>query len=164
MNLFLRCCINYLFYSVKMNLFLQISYTEEFEHQRGKGSFPAMITPGYCLAKKAQENASDVSIDRSIGSLHLISNLIWHSHEIILIFVGWNGDMATTAMPSAGNTDVCSNANYIPVQLKYKKDLNKMKGTSHFHSLTSEDNLALKNARKINKIISEVSLLFPADS
>lgn len=31
-----------------------------------------------------------------------------------------------------------------------------MKGTSHFHSLTSEDNLALKNARKINKIVSEV--------
>lgn len=41
---------------------LQIAYTEEFEQQRGKGSFPAMITPGYCLAKKAQENASDVSI------------------------------------------------------------------------------------------------------
>ncbi|XP_056883449.1 nebulin-related-anchoring protein isoform X2 [Takifugu flavidus] len=79
--------------------FSQIAYTEEFEHQRGKGSFPAMITPGYYLAKKAQENASD---------------------------------------------------------LKYKKDLSKMKGTSHFHSLTSEDNLTLKNARKINKIVSEV--------
>lgn len=63
------------------------------------------------------------------------------------------------------NTDVCSNAKTnIALQLKYKKDLNKMKGTSHFHSLTSEDNLTLKNARKINKIISEVSLLFPADS
>lgn len=34
-----------------------------------------------------------------------------------------------------------------------------MKGTSHFHSLTSEDNLALKNARKINKIVSEVGEL-----
>lgn len=32
-----------------------------------------------------------------------------------------------------------------------------MKGTSHFHSLTSEDNLALKNARKISKLVSEVS-------
>lgn len=63
------------------------------------------------------------------------------------------------------NTDVCSNVKTnIALQLKYKKDLNKMKGTSHFHSLTSEDNLTLKNARKINKIISEVSLLFPADS
>ncbi|XP_055085851.1 nebulin-related-anchoring protein [Periophthalmus magnuspinnatus] len=77
----------------------QIAYTEEYEQQRGKGSFPAMITPGYHLAKKAQDNASD---------------------------------------------------------LKYRKDINKMKGTSHFHSLTSEDNLALKNARKIRKIVSEV--------
>lgn len=75
-TLLLRRCINCLFYSVKVNLFLQISYTEDFEHQRGKGSFPAMITPGYCLAKKAQENASDVSIDGSIGSLRLISSLI----------------------------------------------------------------------------------------
>lgn len=46
-----------------------------------------------------------------------------------------------------------------PSQLKYRKDLSKMKGTSHFHSLTSEDNLALKNARKINKIVSEVGEL-----
>ncbi|XP_072311964.1 nebulin-related-anchoring protein isoform X2 [Eucyclogobius newberryi] len=77
----------------------QIAYTEEYEQQRGKGSFPAMITPGYHLAKRAQDNASD---------------------------------------------------------LKYRKDIKKMKGTSHFHSLTSEDNLALKNARKIRKIVSEV--------
>uniref|UniRef100_A0A7N6A8A4 LIM zinc-binding domain-containing protein n=1 Tax=Anabas testudineus TaxID=64144 RepID=A0A7N6A8A4_ANATE len=46
-----------------------IAYTEEYEQQRGKGSFPAMITPGYYLAKKAQENAiakftSDVSINK----------------------------------------------------------------------------------------------------
>lgn len=32
-----------------------------------------------------------------------------------------------------------------------------MKGSSHFHSLTSEDNLALMNARRINKLVSEVS-------
>lgn len=44
---------------------LQIAYTEAYEQQRGKGSFPAMITPGYHLAKKAQENASDVSIQAS---------------------------------------------------------------------------------------------------
>lgn len=49
--------------------FLQIAYTEEFEHQRGKGSFPAMITPGYYLAKKAQENASDVSINADLWGL-----------------------------------------------------------------------------------------------
>uniref|UniRef100_A0A8C4DM20 Nebulin-related anchoring protein n=1 Tax=Dicentrarchus labrax TaxID=13489 RepID=A0A8C4DM20_DICLA len=75
------------------------AYTEEYEQQRGKGSFPAHLTPGYKISKKASEQASD---------------------------------------------------------LKYRKDANKMKGTSHFHSLTSEDNLALKNARKINKMVSEV--------
>uniref|UniRef100_A0A8C5BHB5 LIM zinc-binding domain-containing protein n=1 Tax=Gadus morhua TaxID=8049 RepID=A0A8C5BHB5_GADMO len=76
----------------------QIAYTEQYEQQRGKGSFPAMITPGYKLAKQAQAHASD---------------------------------------------------------LKYRKDQKKMKGTSHFTSLTSEDNLALKNARKISKLVSE---------
>lgn len=44
----------------------QIAYTEEYEQQRGKGSFPAMITPGYHLAKKAQEIASDVSINLTV--------------------------------------------------------------------------------------------------
>jgi hypothetical protein len=44
-------------------------------------------------------------------------------------------------------------------QLKYRKDQKKMKGTSHFTSLTSEDNLALKNARKISKLVSEVRSL-----
>lgn len=39
----------------------QHSYTEEYEQQRGKGSFPAMITPGYQMAKKANDMASDVS-------------------------------------------------------------------------------------------------------
>ena len=42
---------------------LQIAYTEEYEQQKGKGSFPAMITPGYHLAKKAQDYASDVSMN-----------------------------------------------------------------------------------------------------
>lgn len=37
------------------------SYLEEGEEQRGKGSFPAMITPAYQNAKKANELASDVS-------------------------------------------------------------------------------------------------------
>lgn len=36
-------------------------YTEDYEQQRGKGSFPAMITPAYQIAKRANELASDVS-------------------------------------------------------------------------------------------------------
>uniref|UniRef100_A0A8C1IAT4 Nebulin-related anchoring protein n=1 Tax=Cyprinus carpio TaxID=7962 RepID=A0A8C1IAT4_CYPCA len=79
--------------------FSQHAYTEEYEQQKGKGSFPAMITPGYKMAKKAHDIASD---------------------------------------------------------LKYKKDLNKMKGSSAYHTLNTDDNLTLKCASKINKLVSEV--------
>ena len=41
-------------------------------------------------------------------------------------------------------------------QIKYKKDLSKMKGAAHFHSLTAEDNLVLKQAQSVNKLVSEV--------
>lgn len=34
---------------------------ENYQEHRGKGSFPAMITPAYQNAKKANELASDVS-------------------------------------------------------------------------------------------------------
>uniref|UniRef100_A0A8C2FJI2 Nebulin-related anchoring protein n=1 Tax=Cyprinus carpio TaxID=7962 RepID=A0A8C2FJI2_CYPCA len=74
-------------------------YAEEYEQQRGKGSFPAHFTPGYQVAKKAGEMAS---------------------------------------------------------KLKYKKDLNKMKGSSAYHTLNTDDNLTLKCASKINKLVSEV--------
>lgn len=40
---------------------VQYAYTEEFEQQRGKGSFPAHLTPGYKVSKKASEQASEVS-------------------------------------------------------------------------------------------------------
>lgn len=45
---------------------------EEFEERRGKGSFPAMITPAYQNAKKANELASDVS--KKPESIQFINN------------------------------------------------------------------------------------------
>lgn len=39
----------------------QQEYTEGYEDQRGKGSFPAMITPAYQRAKRANQLASQVS-------------------------------------------------------------------------------------------------------
>lgn len=39
---------------------------EDYEQQRGKGSFPAMITPAYQIAKRANELASDVSVPDSV--------------------------------------------------------------------------------------------------
>lgn len=40
---------------------LQVKYTEQYEQSKGKGSFPAMITPGYQAAKSASALASNVS-------------------------------------------------------------------------------------------------------
>lgn len=43
-------------------LIFQFQYTEEYEPRRGKGSFPAMITPGYQVAKRATQLSSNVSV------------------------------------------------------------------------------------------------------
>lgn len=40
----------------------QQEYTEDPEQPRGKGSFPAMITPAYQRAKRANQLASQVSV------------------------------------------------------------------------------------------------------
>lgn len=39
---------------------LKMKYTEEYEQSKAKGSFPAMITPGYQAAKQANSLASNV--------------------------------------------------------------------------------------------------------
>ncbi|XP_021167754.2 nebulin-related-anchoring protein isoform X4 [Fundulus heteroclitus] len=111
------------------------AYTEEYEQQRGKGSFPAHLTPGYKVSKRATEQASDIA----------------YTEE----YEQQRGKGSFPAMITPGY-HLAKKAQEIASDLKYKKDLNKMKGTSHFHSLTSEDNLTLKNARKINKMVSEV--------
>lgn len=66
---------------------MQIAYTEEYEQQRGKGSFPAMITPGYYLAKKAQENASDVSISLT-ATLCAYKHCKYHIFDTHMVVVG----------------------------------------------------------------------------
>lgn len=37
-----------------------MKYTEEYEQSKSKGSYPAMITPGYQAAKQANSLASNV--------------------------------------------------------------------------------------------------------
>lgn len=54
----------------------QHAYTEEYEQQRGKGSFPAMITPGYQMAKKANDMASDVSFSQSLITVNEYSDIL----------------------------------------------------------------------------------------
>ncbi|KAG9338351.1 hypothetical protein JZ751_025910 [Albula glossodonta] len=105
-----------------------IVYTEEYEQQRGKGSFPAHMTPGYQVAKKAGEMASAVKYHEK------------YEKEI----------------KGKGCSETLMEENDETSELKYKKDLSKMKGSAHYHTITTEDNLALKSARKINKLVSEV--------
>lgn len=74
----------------KFVFIFQVRYTEDDEQQRGKGSFPAMITPAYQIAKRANELASDVSVpDNTVmlggkagssqGLASPTSCLLWHA-------------------------------------------------------------------------------------
>ncbi|XP_038592432.1 nebulin-related-anchoring protein isoform X1 [Micropterus salmoides] len=147
------------------------AYTEEYEQQKGKGSFPAHITPGYKMSKKASEQASDIKY-RQMYEQEMKGKASTEAAVAEAVHAGENaetfsqtayteeyeqqrGKGSFPAMITPGYY-LAKKAQENASDLKYRKDLNKMKGTSHFHSLTSEDNLALKNARKINKIVSEV--------
>uniref|UniRef100_A0AAX7VD61 LIM zinc-binding domain-containing protein n=1 Tax=Astatotilapia calliptera TaxID=8154 RepID=A0AAX7VD61_ASTCA len=141
------------------------AYTEEYEQQRGKGSFPAHLTPGYKMSKKATEQASDIKYRQMYeqeikgkASAEAAVTEIVHAKENIAYAEEYEQQRGKGSFPAmiTPGYHLAKKAQEIASDLKYKKDLNKMKGTSHFHSLTSEDNLALKNARKINKIVSEV--------
>uniref|UniRef100_A0A8C7DHB6 Nebulin-related anchoring protein n=1 Tax=Oncorhynchus kisutch TaxID=8019 RepID=A0A8C7DHB6_ONCKI len=136
-------------------------YTEEYEQQLGKGSFPAHLTPGYQVSKKATEMASGVKYRQmyeqemkgkatsDAGAAEFASIAYTEEYE------QQRGKGSFPAMITPAY-QLAKKAQAHASDLKYKKDLNKMKGSSHFHNLTSEDNLALKSARKINKIVSEV--------
>ncbi|XP_038136493.1 nebulin-related-anchoring protein isoform X1 [Cyprinodon tularosa] len=147
------------------------AYTEEYEQQRGKGSFPAHLTPGYKMSKKAAEQASDIKYRQMYeqeikgkASAEAAAAELVHARENAENFsqIAYTeeyeqqrGKGSFPAMITPGY-HLAKKAQENASNLKYKKDLNKMKGTSHFHSLTSQDNLSLKNAQQINKLVSEV--------
>uniref|UniRef100_A0A3Q3EKD4 Nebulin-related anchoring protein n=1 Tax=Labrus bergylta TaxID=56723 RepID=A0A3Q3EKD4_9LABR len=141
------------------------AYTEAYEQQRGKGSFPAHLTPGYKMSKKASEQASDIKyrqmyeqeIKGKASTEAAVAEAV-HARENIAYteeYEQQRGKGSFPAMITPGYSHA-KKAQENASDLKYRKDLKKMKGTSHFHSLTSEDNLSLMNARKINKLVSEV--------
>uniref|UniRef100_A0A8C5CSC1 LIM zinc-binding domain-containing protein n=1 Tax=Gadus morhua TaxID=8049 RepID=A0A8C5CSC1_GADMO len=142
------------------------AYTEEYGHQRGKGSFPAHITPGYLVSKKATEMASGVKY-RQMYDQEMKGTASAEAGASEALQAKENAGIAYTeqyeqqrgkgsfpAMITPGYK-LAKQAQAHASDLKYRKDQKKMKGTSHFTSLTSEDNLALKNARKISKLVSE---------
>uniref|UniRef100_A0A6Q2XPW4 LIM zinc-binding domain-containing protein n=1 Tax=Esox lucius TaxID=8010 RepID=A0A6Q2XPW4_ESOLU len=140
------------------------AYTEVYEQQRGKGSFPAHLTPGYQVSKKATEMSSAVKY-RQMYEQEMKGKATSEAGAAEFAFAKENaGNFNYEQQRGKGSFpamitpayQLAKKAQAHASDLKYKKDLNKMKGPSHFHSLTSEDNLALKSARKINKIVSEV--------
>uniref|UniRef100_A0A4W4EJZ7 LIM zinc-binding domain-containing protein n=1 Tax=Electrophorus electricus TaxID=8005 RepID=A0A4W4EJZ7_ELEEL len=142
-----------------------VVYTEEYDQQRGKGSFPAHVTPGYKVAKKANEMASKVkyqqqyeqeikgksSTDAGAAELTLAKE---NTEKFSQDYEQQRGKGSFPAMITPGY-QMAKKAHDMASDLKYKKDLNKMKGSSAYHSLNPDDNLTLKNARKINKLVSE---------
>uniref|UniRef100_A0A8C3LEC5 Nebulin related anchoring protein n=1 Tax=Chrysolophus pictus TaxID=9089 RepID=A0A8C3LEC5_CHRPC len=146
-----------------------VKYTEDFEEQRGKGSFPAMITPAYQIAKRANELASDVKYHQMYEKE--IKGKASHTAETDVTFTRENvdqygqdymneyeerrgkGSFPAMITPAYQNA---KKANELASDIKYKKDLSKMKGAAHFHSLTAEDNLVLKQAQSANKLVSEI--------
>ncbi|XP_068255813.1 nebulin-related-anchoring protein isoform X4 [Nyctibius grandis] len=146
-----------------------LKYTEDFEERKGKGSFPAMITPAYQIAKRANELASDVKYHQRYEKE--IKGKASHTTGTDVTFARENvdqygqdymdeyeerrgkGSFPAMITPAYQNA---KKANELASDIKYKKDLSKMKGAAHFHSLTAEDNLVLKQAQSVNKLVSEV--------
>ncbi|KAM7169552.1 nebulin-related-anchoring protein [Macrochelys suwanniensis] len=150
-------------------LMSDLKYTGEYEQQRGKGSFPAMITPAYQIAKKANELASDVryhqryekemkgKASHATGTDEAFTkeNIDHFSQDYMDEYEEHRGKGSFPAMITPAYQNA-KKANELASDIKYKKDHAKMKGAAHFHSLSAEDNLALKQAQNVNKLVSEV--------
>ncbi|XP_056385336.1 nebulin-related-anchoring protein [Hyla sarda] len=140
-----------------------IKYTEDYEEQRGKGSFPALITPGYQIAKKANELASDVRYHQryqkemkgKTSAADVTSSTDHLSQEYDEDLEEYRGKGSFPAMITPAYLSA-KKANDIASDIKYKKDLSKMRGAAHYHSLAAQDNLTLKQAQNVNKLVSEV--------
>nr|XP_005602281.2 nebulin-related-anchoring protein isoform X6 [Equus caballus] len=146
----------------------EMSYTEDYEQQRGKGSFPAMITPAYQIAKRANELASDVRYHQqyqremkgmacpAAGAGEYVDQygqLTQQGYSEEYPEHRGKGSFPAMITPAYQNA---KKANELASDIKYRQDFNKMKGAAHYHSLPAQDNLVLKRAQSVNKLVSEV--------
>ncbi|VFV27752.1 nebulin-related-anchoring protein [Lynx pardinus] len=145
-----------------------VRYTEDYEQQRGKGSFPAMITPAYQIAKRANELASDVRYHQQYqremkGVARPAAGAAGASSRECMDQYGQGyleeyeehrgkGSFPAMITPAYQNA---KKANELASDIKYRQDFNKMKGPAHYHSLPAQDNLVLKRAQSVNKLVSE---------
>ncbi|VCW84300.1 unnamed protein product [Gulo gulo] len=145
-----------------------VRYMEDYEQQRGKGSFPAMITPAYQIAKRANELASDVryhqqyqremkgmasSAAGAAGTRECMDQYGQQGYLEDYQEHRGKGSFPAMITPAYQNA---KKANELASDIKYRQDFNKMKGAAHYHSLPAQDNLVLKRAQSVNKLVSEV--------
>ncbi|XP_052038977.1 nebulin-related-anchoring protein isoform X2 [Apodemus sylvaticus] len=138
---------------------------EDGGQQRGKGSFPAMITPAYQIAKRAAELASDVryhqqyhremkGVASPVGAEGGMTSVDHCGQVYSEECDGPRGKGSFPAMITPAYQNA-KKANELVSDIKYRQDFHKMKGAAHFHSLTAQDNLVLKRAQSVNKLVSE---------
>ncbi|XP_036754800.2 nebulin-related-anchoring protein isoform X1 [Manis pentadactyla] len=147
-----------------------VRYTEDYEQQRGKGSFPAMITPAYQIAKRANELASDVRYHQqyqremkgmagpaagAVGTLPKEYGDPYGQQGYLEDYDEHRGKGSFPAMITPAYLNA-KKANELTSDIKYRQDFHKMKGPAHYHSLPAQDNLVLKRAQSVNKLVSEV--------
>ncbi|XP_008049334.1 nebulin-related-anchoring protein isoform X2 [Carlito syrichta] len=146
-----------------------VRYTENYEQQKGKGSFPAMITPAYQIAKRANELASDVKYHQQyqkemkgiagpgVGADGTFTRecVDQYGQAYSEEFEEHRGKGSFPAMITPAYQNA-KKANELASDIKYRQDFNKMKGAAHYHSLPAQDNLVLKRAQSVNKLVSEV--------
>ncbi|XP_057633652.1 nebulin-related-anchoring protein isoform X1 [Chionomys nivalis] len=145
-----------------------VRYTEDCGAPRGKGSFPAMITPAYQIAKRASELASDVryhqqyqremkgkasSVGAEGGVTKECADQYGQVYSEECDEPRGKGSFPAMITPAYQNA---KKANELASDIKYRQDFQKMKGAAHFHSLPAQDNLVLKRAQSVNKLVSEV--------
>uniref|UniRef100_A0A8C9PGV2 Nebulin-related-anchoring protein n=1 Tax=Spermophilus dauricus TaxID=99837 RepID=A0A8C9PGV2_SPEDA len=136
-----------------------VRYTEDYEQQRGKGSFPAMITPAYQIAKRANELASDVRYHQQYqremrGMAGPASGAEGRYEGDLEEYEEPRGKGSFPAMITPAYQNA-KKANELASDIKYRQDLHKMRGAAHYHSLPAQDNLVLKRAQSVNKLVSE---------
>ncbi|XP_044521529.1 nebulin-related-anchoring protein [Gracilinanus agilis] len=112
---------------------LSEDYSEEYEEARGKGSFPAMITPAYLNAKKANELASDIKYRQDFNKMKGAA----HYHSL----------------PAQDNLVLkrAQSVNKLVSEVEYKKDLENSKG----HSINYCETPQFRNVSKISKFTSD---------
>ncbi|XP_072883891.1 nebulin-related-anchoring protein isoform X1 [Hemitrygon akajei] len=114
--------------------YTQPEFSAEFEEAKGKGSFPAMITPAYYSAKRANDLASDIKYKKDLTQM--------------------KGSAQYHTMTAEENLTMkrAQEVNKLVSEIGYKKDRETSKG----HSINYCETPQFKNIAKISKFTSNL--------